>query len=142
MAARTSLEAKMFCPRCRQEYQPGLTACPACGEALVTALPIPELDDVEWVDLVTVLKTGDEAQLQVAQSLLAAEGIPCVVGNRRGQDLFGIGRTPGAFNLVCGPAELQVRAQDAAAARELLAANDLAFPEPEDSPAGDDPPEP
>jgi len=129
----------MFCPRCRQEYRSGVTSCRECGVELVETLPPAGSDELEWVDLVTVLATGDETRIEVAQSLLESAGIPCLVKGGRLQDLVGFGRMSFGFNPAFGVPEIQVRPQDEAAARELLAANDLVLPEPVEPPAGGDP---
>lgn len=39
------VEPTRWCPRCRGEFQPGVTLCPDCGVALVAQLP-PEADPV------------------------------------------------------------------------------------------------
>lgn len=115
----------MFCPQCGIEYLPGVTSCKDCGVALVAALP-PEPADPEWVELVTVLRTNDEARLTVAKSLLEAEGIRCLLKESGPQGIVDFGGLTGASPAM-NPIELQVRSDDAEAARELLAAQDLPF---------------
>jgi hypothetical protein len=124
----------MYCPRCRQEYQSGVTKCGGCGATLVEELPPAGHDEVEWVDLVTVLTSTDETRIEVARSLLESAGIACLVRGRGLQDLVGFGRMSFGFNPVFGVPEIQVRAQDSSVARELLAANSLVSTEP-DGPA-------
>ena len=114
----------MFCPECRQEYREGLVTCNECGLSLVGALPAEGHDEIEWVDLVTVLKTGDLATIKVVKSLLEAEGIPCMLQGEGLQDLWGFGRAGTGFNVAAGPVQVQVRPQDAAAALELLETRD------------------
>jgi hypothetical protein len=128
-------EAAMFCPQCGAEYREGVASCKDCGVALVATLS-PEPDEPEWVDLVTVLRTSDEAQLTVAKSLLEAEGIRCLLKSAGVQGIVDFGQLSGtslAMNLI----ELRVRSDDAEAARELLAAQDLSFEETEEAGPGE-----
>jgi hypothetical protein len=90
----------------------------------------PKPDDT----LVTVLVTSDEARMMVARSLLAAEGIPCVVEGE-GSPAAAEERLGSANPLPVGEARIQVRPEDADAARALLAATDEGF-EPERDFAG------
>ena len=107
----------MFCPQCRNEYQPGVTRCDACGVDLVPQLePLPE-DRAEWLDLVTVLETGEPLRLKVVRSLLEAEQIPCVVDGESARTALGLIGGEGGL----GPWRLQVPAELADAARELIA---------------------
>jgi hypothetical protein len=125
----------MFCPECGTEYQAGVTSCKDCEVALVAALP-PEPADPEWVDLVTVLRSNDESQLTVAKSLLEAEGIRCLLKGSGAQGIVDFGQLTGA-SLAMNPIELRVRSDDAEAARELLAAEDLPFEELEGAGPGE-----
>ncbi len=111
----------MFCPNCRAEYREGITTCADCGVPLVTELETsPTLKVGRKVDdLVTVLSTPDEATALVARSLLEAAGIPCFVRNDQLQDFIGLGRI-GGYNIAVGPMAIQVGAEDAEAAREIL----------------------
>lgn len=68
---------------------------------------------------VTVLETSDPALLAVAKSLLEEAGIGFFAKGEAIQDLFGAGRL-GGFNLITGPVELQVSADDAAEAGSVL----------------------
>ncbi len=61
-----------WCPRCKAEYQPHVTACPDCGVDLVDELPV-EPEGKEAVVLVTAA-TAHEANVIVAT--LQAVGIP------------------------------------------------------------------
>jgi len=62
----------MYCPRCGNEYEPGVTRCRDCQIGLAEG-PAPEgRNEREWVDLVTVLETGDPSLLMVTKSLLDA----------------------------------------------------------------------
>ena len=68
---------------------------------------------------VTVLETADQGLLAVAKSLLEEADIPFFAKGEGIQDLIGGGRI-GAFNILAGPVQLQVPADDADEARELL----------------------
>ena len=120
----------MFCPQCRQEYRESVTTCEECGVALVGALPTVGHDEPEGLDLVTVLQASDLATLEVAKSLLEAEGIPCVLQGEGLQDLWGTG-----FNAEL--VQVQVRPRDAAVALELLETHDPGLGGPGE-PAEDD----
>jgi hypothetical protein len=108
--------------------------CRECGVALVETVPPAGHDEAEWVDLVTVLRTSDQATLKVVKSLLDAEGIPCMLQGDGIQDLLGLGRAGTGFNLALGPVQVQVRPQDGDAALELLEAHDLGFIGPDELP--------
>lgn len=125
----------MFCPQCGAEYLPGVTSCKDCEVALVAALP-PEPAEPEWVDLVTVLRTSDESQLTVAKSLLEAEGIRCLLKGSGVQGIVDFGQLSGA-SLAMNMIELRVRSDEAEAARELLATQDLPFEEPGEAGPGE-----
>jgi len=110
----------MHCPRCRTEYEPDVTRCPACDVALVEGPPPPEADEPRWVDLVTVLETGDPSLLMVAKSLLDVENVPSFVEGVGVFEGLGAGRIAEA-DMPMGPGKLRVHPEDAEAARELLA---------------------
>jgi hypothetical protein len=107
----------MFCPECRSEYREGFTTCADCEVALVPELA-PEDHDGE--PLVTVLEDGDPGRLALAHSLLDDAGIPHTGAGEGLQDLFGLGRLGAGFNVLTGPARIQVPASRAEEARELL----------------------
>jgi hypothetical protein len=110
----------MHCPRCRTEHEPGVSRCPDCGLDLAEGAAPSESDAPEWVDLVTVLETGDPSLLLVTKSLLDVEGVPSFVEGVGVYEGLGAGRVAGA-DLPMGPGRLRVRPQDVEAARELLA---------------------
>ncbi len=63
----------MFCPECRAEYREGYTVCSDCKVDLVAELePEPE---TEYVELVTLMSTGDKALAAVVESVLLSAGI-------------------------------------------------------------------
>lgn len=109
----------MRCPNCGREYAwRGAAACPACNADLVDRPPgPPPAPDTE---LIAVFTSSDAGLIPLARSLLDAEGIEHLVRGENLQDLFGLGRI-GGFNVVVGPAEFLVRAEDAPRARDLLA---------------------
>jgi Putative prokaryotic signal transducing protein len=126
----------LYCPICRAEYIVGFTCCSDCNVPLVEELPQrskrerrnkphgsaltdpPSRHDLE---LVTVLASGDPGLMAVAKSLIQSAGIPFLVQGEGVQDLFGVGRIGSGFNVVTGPARLQVGADDADDARAVLA---------------------
>ena len=81
----------------------------------------PSLPPRADLELVTVLSSGDPGLMAIAKSLLQSAEIPYLVRGEGLQDLFGVGRVGSGFNIVTGPARLQVGADDADDARELLA---------------------
>jgi len=126
----------LFCPKCHAEYIAGFTRCADCDVPLVEELPQrpkrvreplppdpprPTGPHSDHLELVTVLASGDPGLMAIAKSLLQSAEIPFVVQGEGVQDLLGVGRIGSGFNLVTGPARLQVAADDAADARELLA---------------------
>ena len=69
---------------------------------------------------VTILETSDHGLVAFAKSLLEDADIPCFAKGEGVQDLFGWGRMGTGFSIIAGPIQLQVPADDADAARELL----------------------
>ena len=59
----------MFCPQCRCEYREGYTECSDCKIPLVSEPPEPD-SAPEYVELVTVLATGNPATIAIAKSIL------------------------------------------------------------------------
>lgn len=72
-------------------------------------------------DLVTVFQTGNPIALALAKGALESAGIPFVSEGEGLQDLIGLGRFPGGFNVATGPVKIHVDMRDADAAREVLA---------------------
>lgn len=77
-----------------------------------------------------MFESGDPAALAVAKSLLDDAGIPYYAAGENLQSLFG-GGALGGFNPIVGPVRIEVAADDARDARELLARLD---PEAMDDP--------
>jgi hypothetical protein len=110
----------MHCPRCKTEYEPGVTQCSECELDLVEGAAPPQPEEPEWVELVTVLETGDPSLLMVTKSLLDVEGVPSFVEGVGVYEGLGAGRISGD-DLPMGPGRLRVRPENVEAARELLA---------------------
>ena len=69
---------------------------------------------------VTVLETSDQGLIAIAKSLLEEADIPYFAKGEGVQDLFGWGRMGTGFSIIAGPMALQVPADAAEEARELL----------------------
>ena len=72
-------------------------------------------------ELVTVFQTGNPMALALAKGALESAGIPFVSEGEGVQDLIGLGRFPGGFNVATGPVKIHVDVHDAESAREVLA---------------------
>jgi hypothetical protein len=81
----------------------------------------------------TVFTTVDTNAMIMAKLMLEAEGIRIIASGEGLQDLFGMGRSVGAFNPVVGPMRIQVAAEEADRAREVLAEMAAATPEPDEA---------
>jgi hypothetical protein len=115
----------MFCPKCRTEYNEGITVCADCGAQLVVELPALE---PEISELVTVLSTGDLSSVALAKSILEEAEISFIAKGEFGME-----------QLAVGPVEIQVDRKDHKQARKLLMAlaegrsvDDLLDPPPPD----------
>lgn len=97
----------MFCPKCRIEFEPGVTRCSDCQGALAKTLPDPP----EYVEFVTVFATGNPALVAVAKSLLDNAGITYFAKGETAQAWVG-GTFGTGFNVITGPTELQVDRKD------------------------------
>ena len=97
----------MVCPECKAEYAEGIRACPDCRVPLVRELP--ETPRPEYVEYVTVMKTGNPIVLAMVKSILSSTGIRYFVKGEVLQDLFRV-----------GTAEIQVGSDDEPEARRLL----------------------
>ena len=109
----------MFCPKCGAEYRKGFTVCSDCGVELVEEAPLPG-DEPEFVEFVTVYRSGNPALLALAKSILDDAGIQYAVRGEGLQDLFAWGRIGIGFNPLVGPAEIQVDKEDREEAIEIL----------------------
>ena len=125
----------MYCPSCGEKFGWSVTECPECGVELVETRPGPPADPT--IQLTAVFCTGDPALIALAKSLLDGEGIEYLVRGEGVQDLFGGGRIGAGYNIITGPAEFVVRADNAERARDLL--HDLMTPfKVEDRPESED----
>ncbi len=112
----------MFCPKCRYEYNPGITICPDCNEPLVDQLPPEEeeMDELEYAHRVTVLTSSDHRVILMARLILEEEGIRWFSEGNETLDVFG-GGSASLNPLIGRPIGIQVLEKDAEQARELLA---------------------
>lgn len=111
----------MFCPECKLEYREGHERCADCNVPLVESLPPEEEGDPAPLDLVTVFEAGDPGVLAMAHSMLDEQNIPYLTLGEGLQDLFGLGRIGTGFNILTGPAQIQVEAGREEEVRALLA---------------------
>ena len=93
---------------------------PSEKEALLRDLVSELPGEPEYVELVTVLTSGDPAILAVARSMLEDAGIECLVKGEGLEDLFAAGRLGFGFNPAVGPIEIQVVKDDEQEAMEAL----------------------
>ena len=106
----------MVCPKCRAEYEDGMTECSDCRVALVDRLEtVPEPGE-----LVPVFETADPAEAIVVKSLLESERIYHVSQNEILQDFFGIGRIGAGSNSIIGQIRILVAKADKNKALRLL----------------------
>ena len=73
-----------FCPKCRYEYNVGITTCPDCDEPLVAELP-PEIDDesiydsANYDDWVQLARIASHEYANMIVEVLHSKEIPAVV---------------------------------------------------------------
>jgi hypothetical protein len=75
----------------------------------------------EALDLVAVFATSDPVTIALAKAALQSAGIRFVTQGEGVQDLLGVGRYPGGFNIATGPVQFLVARADARDAAALLA---------------------
>jgi putative signal transducing protein len=78
------------------------------------------MTDPDPRELVTVFATGDPVLIATAKLVLEAADIRFLTKGEGIQDLIGLGRMFGGFNLATGPVQIQVERRDAARAIEAL----------------------
>jgi len=71
-------------------------------------------------ELITVFQTANPVALALAKAALESEGIPFVTQGEGLQDLIGLGRFPGGFNVAAGPVRIHVDIRDAESAKDVL----------------------
>ena len=81
--------------------------------------PSPNRDQDPF-DLVTVFATGNPVLIATAKLALESADIRFLTKGEGIQDLIGLGRLFGGFNLATGPIQIQVERRDAAKAAEAL----------------------
>jgi hypothetical protein len=121
----------VFCPRCGAEYRSGFLRCSDCAVALVDQLPVdppavhsPRGSDIDDSELVVVRTYPSVIDADLAKTALDAAGIDSVVRS----DNEG-GQSPGlAFGR---GVELLVRADDLAAAEDMLDVEGINSDDPE-----------
>jgi hypothetical protein len=104
----------MFCPKCRYEYKPDVTACPDCGAALVAELepfPIKVKTSDKPTQLVTVFETYVLPEIVIAKSILEEAGIHFISRDQIAEAAY----------FQNGPASIMVAYDDAVRAHDLLA---------------------
>ncbi|MGK0465603.1 hypothetical protein [Clostridium sp.] len=105
----------MFCPKCKCEYREGFDFCTDCKIQLVKELPSEELDEYEYVELITIAVTGDISIIPIVKSILDSGEIKYFI---KGE----LVRNFAVFN---NTMEIQVPLEDAQNAKELLKDLDL-----------------
>jgi hypothetical protein len=107
----------MYCPKCRTQYQKGITTCADCEVPLVPQLP-PEPPPPQapgYVNFINLHSPQNESELSLIKSILDSESISYFVRN----DNFGsleVGPHIGLFNAKM----IQVQDDQYEKAKELL----------------------
>jgi len=82
----------MYCPQCHGEYRAGFVRCATCGIDLISgALRLARLQGgsrrsagrsqaITAADTLITLRSGQLNEIKFFQKLLAAEGIPAIIG--------------------------------------------------------------
>jgi hypothetical protein len=78
------------------------------------------MENLDSEKLVTVFKSGNEALIALAKSILDEANIQYLVKNEGVQDLLGIGVFGTGFNPITGPVQIQVLPGDSDYAAALL----------------------
>ncbi|MCU0372727.1 MAG: DUF2007 domain-containing protein [Ignavibacteria bacterium] len=78
------------------------------------------MENLDNEKLVTVFKSGNEALIALAKSILDEANIQYLIKNEGVQDLLGIGVFGTGFNPITGPVQIQVLPADADYAVALL----------------------
>ena len=65
----------MWCPKCKAEYNPGVTKCAECGIPLVEALPVREKPVGGEIDFECILSTFNVGDVAMIDSILEGSEI-------------------------------------------------------------------
>lgn len=107
----------MYCPKCKAEYVETITVCPNCNLKLVKKLSENPADD--FVEFVTILKTGNQAITAIAKSILDEAEIKYFATGEHMQGVFGMG-LGFAPSATFGEVEIKVSKEDREIAEQLL----------------------
>jgi len=108
----------LYCPKCGSEYREGFYECVDCKVKL-TENP-PQCSENQFIELVTVLETGDSSIIPIAKNILEDAGIKYFAKGEGLQHLFAFGRVGTGFNPIVGPIRLQVGRPNYEEAKVLL----------------------
>jgi hypothetical protein len=103
-----------FCPKCRYEYNPGVTVCPDCDLKLVPKLHEEPEEELIDEDLVCVATFPYELPAQEGKLKLASHGIRSVIWNEK------VAQTDIILAWADGGVKLMVLEHDAPEARRVL----------------------
>ncbi len=78
------------------------------------------MENLDKEKLVTVFKSGNEALIALAKSMLDEAEIKYLIKNEGVQDLLGLGVFGTGFNPLTGPIQIQVLPEDEVTAKEIL----------------------
>ncbi len=78
------------------------------------------MENLDKEKLVTVFKSGNEALIALAKSMLDEAEIKYLIKNEGVQDLLGLGVLGTGFNPLTGPIQIQVLPEDEVTAKEIL----------------------
>lgn len=71
-----------FCPKCRYEYNPGISICPDCDETLVSYLPEETDEDIEFGDFEDWVRIGrltSQSYADLLEGGLEDKDIPVII---------------------------------------------------------------
>ena len=107
----------MYCPKCKAEYVDTITVCPNCNLNLVGKLSENPADN--FIEFVTILKTGNQAITAIAKSLLDEAEIKYFATGEHMQGVFGM-RLGFAPSATFGEVEIKVSLENQEIAEKLL----------------------
>ena len=104
-----------YCPKCHDEFQDWVKACPDCGVSLVDRLPPPPTKQERKANkLVTVATFSRAEEAHVSKGKLQSEGIWSFVADEH------IVTTNWLYSIAVGGVKLQVKESDAEKAYQFL----------------------